>query len=123
MRTALAQRDIGAVYRILVEEVVPALVDFQAAAVLVALAYGAPSRTISSINDEPARRGPPASEPPGTTVSTGRTFPTGVGGSGRSFRVRAGSVAGPSAFWQPSGPNSHPASGVTLTDCLQSVHL
>jgi hypothetical protein len=39
----------------------------------------APSRTISSITDEPpCRRGSSASAAPGTTVSTGRSFPTGV---------------------------------------------
>src|SRR3954469_11267980 len=40
----------------------------------------APSRTISSINAPlSGRRGPSASAAPGTTVSTGRTLPTGVG--------------------------------------------
>src|SRR4051794_27930673 len=40
----------------------------------------APERTSSSINDvPPSRRGSSASAAPGTTVSTGRTLPTGVG--------------------------------------------
>src|SRR5215207_8396919 len=40
----------------------------------------APSRTSSSINAvPPSRRVSSASAAPGTTVSTGRTFPTGVG--------------------------------------------
>src|SRR5689334_3779847 len=41
----------------------------------------APSRTSSSINDDEPLGTPAgsAAEPPGTIVSTGRTFPTGVG--------------------------------------------